>query len=723
MTIDDTSLKGKSGAALAADAESVQSTTKGVEETTEAGKTRANKQEATATCKLTTTAAASASATTPHARHGSSLSSSLKRRRKSSCVSSSQHFQKVTFQYNKCFQNYYHSRTFLKPNPCYIPNMRTSVNHWQLRDLVKYNYKDNLLYYTRGDSIYSYDLTDKFVEKRAKLNYFPRCFDNQNNMIATGGLLTSSSKLSSLNLDNLTSTIPATGAGAGANNNTLNSATSSTSRRSVAKGLFSFYNQDLSLVHTVKIGEMINNDVSLYQTSNSQFTSYLCNNDAILYCVDINNNSNFKVTNKINCEANTCLNASIKNPRSNLLTAVGDSSSIFIIDTQSANPLIKSVDSGGHEGGFGLSYHSDGYIFSAVFQDGTCQLYDLRNLSQPVKEFTSTRKGHQSGAFRVCKISQYSNGFGSGDLLMIAEHVGRVHLIDLKTFERQVIVVPAALDQFANYQQAKHYEDEEEKKPLIKHHEDVLQEIKSPVSIYPDELMSTFTSPIVYDYDYLTKVNTKLFKEFNYIPPQSPLLHHACLADSTPKLGQQPPQPQWIGNGVYDYNLNNETITSVSPNTSRRNSQPHPPHHQSVSYDVDIDSQLNEIYRNYSISSSSSSPSSSPSSSSSSSNDARHSISLFNGYRPSDQHQVRHSNSLSSQSSTSSLFYNTGYCDDSYQQSSNHVHGEMELSGVEFINNEAGDLKIVIACQDAGILIWDVNSALRRSVGGTFEFV
>ncbi|KAI3404599.2 hypothetical protein KGF56_002594 [Candida oxycetoniae] len=630
----------------------------------------------------------------------------LKQRRKSSILSS-QHFHRVTNHYNKCFQNYYHSRTFVKSHPRYIPNIKTSVNHWQLRNLTKYNQLDDLLYYTRDDSIFAYDSFEETTRKLLKLNYYPRCFDNHNNMIATGGLLTSSSKLFSLHLDNLTNNMPQVGTETTttASSTSASTATASSSRRVVAKGLFSFYNPDLSLLHTVKIGEMINNDVSLYQTSNSQLTSYLCNNDANLYCLDINNNCNFKITNKINCESNTCLNSSVKNPRSNLITAVGDSTSIFIIDLQSPDPIVKTINSG-HEGGFGLSFHSQGYIFSSVFQDGTCQLYDLRHLSSPLKEFQSTRFGHQSGAFRVCKISQGGGATGD-DLLMIAEHVGRVHLIDLRTFERQVIVVPAALDQFANYNQARmpiEEEEEEEKREMEQqnyHQEDAVEEKKRCINIYSDDLYSSFTSPIVYDYDYLTTVNTKLFKEFNYVPPQTPI---PSTVDSQPKLNN----PQWTSSSGNNSSINStgdltnayDDSLSISPTSrfSTRRTSHHSPR-ASVSYDVDIDSQLNEIYRNYSISSASST-------------DPR----TLPGASP----QLATSTSVSS---TSSVLNNTEYCNDSYQQQTNHVHGEMELSGVEFINGKNGEMKIVIGCQDAGMLIWDINTLVRRSVGGSFEFV
>lgn len=632
-----------------------------------------------------TTEAANMSASNTAA--SSRRNSTMKRRKRDS--SSSQHFNRVSHHYNKCFQNYYHSSNFLKPNPIYIPNINTSVNHWQLRNLTKYNRHDDVLYYTKEDSVHLYDLSQAFTKKVLKLNYFPRCFDNHEGLIATGGLLTSSSKLFSLDLDNLTSK------------------DFSASSRAVAKGLFSFYNPELSILHTVKLGEMINNDVSLNKVGNQQYQALLCNNDANLYCVDINNNSSLNMTNKINCENYTCLNSSVKNPRNNLITAVGDSSLIFIIDPNSGSPIVKTIDSQ-YDGGFGISYHPNGYLFSTVFQDGVCQLYDLRNLNAPLKQFNSTRKKHQLGAFRVCKISQ-QNDFN--DLLIIAEHVGRVHLIDLKTFDRQVIVVPAALDQFANFKESLMKKDEDKMRHAEDEFDEEELEAKSPLNIYSENL--SFTAPLVYDYDYLTNVNSRLFNDVSYVPPMNPPdLHGEALKLNT---------PDWSRSNSLVLNETSSPqdcpTSTASPRTSihhpnqnyrRFSSNPPPPissstSRPSVSYDVDIDSQLNEIYLNYNHT-----------------NSRRNTTTatLANASTAS-------SPSISSATplSTSSSYMYLTYCDDLYQQHTNHQHGEMELLGIEFVNDSiTGDLKIVVGCQDAGVLMWDVNAVTRRSIG-SFEFV
>ncbi|CAI5760469.1 unnamed protein product [Candida verbasci] len=540
-----------------------------------------------------------------HTRNKSSIDQGIKnlnlKKRKSSLY---QNFN-TTNIYNKCFQNYYNSYQYLKPQPCYVSNIKSNVYHWQLRDLIKFNNLSNDLYYTKNDCIMKYNLQSFNINSHLKLNYNPRCFNHFNDFIVTGGVLTSSSKLFSLNLSNLS--------------NLSNSSTNNNNNdKRINKGLFSFFNG--SNLHTVKVGEMINNDVTIYSNGQNQFNSYICNNDTFLYSLDISNND-IKMVNKLNCETNTCLNNVVKNPCQNLLIVTGDSSSIFFIDPNQ-NKVVNKINSH-HESGFGVSYHSNGYLFSSVFQDGICQLYDLRNTKDVITEIKSTRQGHQSGAFRVCKFSP-ENDFN--DLLIISEHVGRIHLIDLRNLsnvnkDHQVIVVPAALDQYGEFKANNKHE---------------------PIDIYGD-----FTSPLVYDYDYLTNVNPKLFKEFSYQFQQSP-------ESSPPKLNT----PNY---STTTANEDTTVLSSISPRAS-----------------IDFDSQLNDIYM---------------------------------------------SHEPTNPSRSDSYMLNSNYVEDSYQQYSNHIHGEMELSGIEFCNPlNSSDSKIIIGCQDAGILMWDINTNSRRSFS-SFEMI
>ncbi|ABN67781.2 predicted protein [Scheffersomyces stipitis CBS 6054] len=370
-----------------------------------------------------------------------------------------------------------------KPNAYYIPGVGISVNHWQLRNLLKYDASSNVVYYTTNDSINKLDMSSFVSSSYVNLHYNPRCYSHApNGVVVTGGLLVNSSKLYLMNIDILL--LP-------------ESPQPTQNRQKLSKGLFSFYNPDLDVAKTVRLGEKINNDVAVFQSSNSNYTAYVCNNDSNLYCMDISNNDDFRVVNSINCEVNTCLNNVVRSPTNDKLLAVtGDSQSIFLLDPTASNPNVRTIASG-HEAGFGIAYHPSGNLLSAAFQDGTCLVYDLRNISEnkPLIEVKSTRCGHSSGAFRACK---FSPAYDMSDMLIISEHVGRVHLVDLRHLDysnvddHQVVVVPLALGQY--------------------------------VSIYCDSdsrsaQFSSFTSPLIFDYDYLTN-NEKLFQDFVFTPPK-----------------------------------------------------------------------------------------------------------------------------------------------------------------------------------------------------------
>lgn len=508
-------------------------------------------------------------------------------RRRSSSVS----HRVVASNYNKCFQNYYHGHQILNPNPCYLTDVKSTVNHWQLRDLIQVD-SSGQLYYTKNDTIRQLSLANKWSLNYLGLDYVPRCFNITNGgQMVIGGVKTTNSNLISMNIPNL-----------GHDSNNDASSISKNLSSKPTKGLFSFYNPETSTNMTFKLGEMINNAVNLYPVSENSLKAYVCNNDSHLYVVDIDN-SHISLNSKIKCEDNTSLNnvCQSNNFNEKLLTITGDSSSIFLIDPTIKNSKIKSINTN-HGSGFGISYHSNGYLFAAAFEDGSCLLYDIRNLKasdEPVYEIKSTRPGHQSGAFRCCKFSNTS----MNDLLVVLEHIGRAHLIDLRNLnynydtnlfnDHQVIVFPFALDQYANYRK-------------IENQESNGKTYHQSVDIYGGPESGQFPTPLVYDYDYLTKINPKLFKNFTYKPSKS---------------------NSWQSDYDDDYNINPGLISDA----------------------------YNDIH-----------------------------------------------------AATSS----THYYHDAYQQAVNNVHGELELCGVDWYENN-----LLIGCEDGGVVQWEVNSRSRRSFG------
>lgn len=205
------------------------------------------------------------------------------------------------------------------------------------------------------------------------------------------------------------------------------------------RGLFSLFNKNTQESQTIKLGSYINNNVSINKRSNGQYTSYVCNNDMNLYNTDINNTS---ITVKDSVNLDFPLNHSALSDDGKNLVVVGDSSNIVLLhpDQYGASTLRRdNIIETPCDSGFSTSFDSSGLQFATCFQDGTCLIYDLRNISGgPMKQIYSTRRHSSNGAFRCVKFSR-----GTDDLLVLSEHVGRVHVIDTRDLNNhQVIMLP-----------------------------------------------------------------------------------------------------------------------------------------------------------------------------------------------------------------------------------------------------------------------------------------
>lgn len=460
-------------------------------------------------------------------------------------------------------------------------------------------------------------------------------------------------------------------------------------------------------VATYKLGEMINNAVTIYG-SPSGYTLYVCNNDLNLYIVDI---SGSRVTTKRSfvCEANTSLNNVHQSPDGRMLTVTGDSGSIFIADARTPAATVDRIRTS-HDSGFGISYHSNEHVLAAAFQDGWCLLYDVRNRSVPLREIRSTRAGHNSGAFRTCKFLRLP----VHDLLVVLEHVGRVHVVDLRADDaHQVIVFPFALDQYARYRHERlsmrekllgRVESEESSEKMVRERQSTRKRNKESNTLDKESEFTTrgyigegaiidadtsaedetgccggnasggidtndrvdhhcrfdvysdtaaFPAPLVYDADYLADTNPKLFKDYEYhvqMPVAEPEIRF-----NTPRWSSAPVslvQECDVGLFMYDGlgsrnndNTNNMDIPEISENPAR---------HDDVRERLDLETEA----------------------------------------IPEPQP------------------YHPRFCHDSYQQLVNHTHGEMELAGVDWFENQ-----LYIGCEDGGVLAWDINVKARRSFG------
>lgn len=230
------------------------------------------------------------------------------------------------------------------------------------------------------------------------------------------------------------------------------------------KGLFAVYNRETNQTLSQELGELINNSISLYTEPGASETSpikaIICNNDNRLYFADVDN-SRIALTGRIKFPAP--LNHASISPSKKTIVACGDTQQIYLCPRDGDRPYVANTGTGSTSSGstirgvwqtsetldtwsdygFSTGFHSSGIVFGVAFQPGVAQLFDMRNLAEPLTQIYSTRPKDWPGAFRCLKFSQ-----GPEDLLFISEQMGRVHMIDLRNFSNhQILMVPPQLSE------------------------------------------------------------------------------------------------------------------------------------------------------------------------------------------------------------------------------------------------------------------------------------
>lgn len=335
-----------------------------------------------------------------------------------------------------------------------VRSILTNSSHWQLKDLICKSSSSNSVYYPSKTSVneLSFD-GQKPTQKQKKPSpsntdqiYLdpsdnesavaefccsPRCIKENGGVIAIGGL--------------------------------TSGPTTPNSRYSRMKGHFGYHITQTGFTGSAQIGALINNCVSVNKLSHYNYKSLLCNNDQNLYLINIPLDGR-PIVPDYSVSMGVALNHASLSPDNKTIVAVGDTSRIFLLHPEEDMRSIAKRDmiTTMSDCGFSTCWNGSGYQFSACFQEGVDFIYDVRNISKPVHVIESTRKQSQNGAFRVCKYSE-----GMDDLLFIAEHQGRVHVIDTRNFmTHHVIMLPKQLYSC---------EDGYYNQPIVKEYDDVLR--------------------------------------------------------------------------------------------------------------------------------------------------------------------------------------------------------------------------------------------------------
>lgn len=379
---------------------------------------------------------------------------------------------------------------------------RITIKHWQLRDLVSVSTeRPSLVYYPTDNKVNSIDLAASAVaataseegqvrnsidestpgspratrtsqaEVVAEFEFEPRSIQNLNNIVAVAGVKSTREQAGKIGVVNRVS---------GAK---------------IERELGQYINNSLCL-YTDYDDESIDNgyggDVPK-SNSNSAMHALVCNNDKNLYWLNIGH-ERIEIEREMPFPAS--LNHASISPDRKMIVACGDIGQVYLSPAHETRANSKNIfqlndGSGSLAGsgagstinaygkskscsyqnwqtletwpdyGFSTSFHSSSIVFGVAFQPGVAQLFDVRNLSEPLTQIYSTRPKDWTGAFRCLKFAS-----GPQDLVFISEQMGRVHLVDLRNFDNhQVLNVP---DRAGRWQR-------DEEQPAVQFYDDMLK--------------------------------------------------------------------------------------------------------------------------------------------------------------------------------------------------------------------------------------------------------
>ncbi|TBU00050.1 hypothetical protein CWI39_1805p0010 [Hamiltosporidium magnivora] len=274
-------------------------------------------------------------------------------------------------------------------NPGYkTHNISVSIQHWQLRDMLKIH--ENNLIFAQGDKICGYNPDTKessiFTEN---LGFYPTSLCCDHGYLAVGG---QKSQLCIVELQ--------------------------------SKKTFS-----------TNLQGSINNAVQIYN-HNGELRLMVCNNDHTIKVINLSNNENIcNISHPF--PVNNC---QISND-GKLLASVGDTNDVYLYAIEDNNYRLIHNFKLINDGGFKVTWNTTSNLFSVATQDGYICVYDVRNLEKihviPTKQ-TPGLKG-------ACRTVMF-NRKRSLDILFYTEHMSSFGIIDTRTFSKRQTVLLSQAD-------------------------------------------------------------------------------------------------------------------------------------------------------------------------------------------------------------------------------------------------------------------------------------
>jgi WD40 repeat protein len=278
---------------------------------------------------------------------------------------------------------------FVKETPIASHAKRTTVQHWQLRDLINCSDSDiDELYHVYKSKICKYNLRTKQSSLVQSLDFLVASFCVRHGYMAAGG------HDSQLTVKDLKTN---------------------------------------ELVNNAPVGGAINNACNIAKHRNGDILLFASNNDNTIKVFSLQSSNMLQMT---ILQQAVPINYTAVSPDGKYMASVGDNSYVNLYEMRDSRTFIPVAKmSEYYDGGFSCCFDASSTQLAAASQDGTVAIWDLRKVSTPLAKLHSEQK-HTKGAARCVKFSPTL----CVDLLVYAEHESYIHVIDTRTYQDEQII-------------------------------------------------------------------------------------------------------------------------------------------------------------------------------------------------------------------------------------------------------------------------------------------
>jgi len=268
---------------------------------------------------------------------------------------------------------------FVRPAGTYA--QPTTIQHWQLRDLVASSDNSSEVYCVNGEKVILYDTITQESKIVQQLNYQPTSMTVAHGFLATGG---TKSELDVFSL---------------------------TEGTTICKNY---------------VGGNVNNALHIGKDNSGELRLFLSNNDKTVKVFSLPS-----MTVIVTLTFPIAINYASLSPDGNFLVAVGDSNQTYLYSAvqNSGYQRIRTF-SEASDSGMCCAWNSSGMCFASASQDGSVCVWDLRSTKVLSKLQTQDKN--------ACRVVKFSSGLT--DLMAFSEHHSRFHVVDARTFAYEQVV-------------------------------------------------------------------------------------------------------------------------------------------------------------------------------------------------------------------------------------------------------------------------------------------